>query len=216
MKRTLPVLIAVAILMAGCKKSSKTDVSPVNTADSYLPVTTGSQWTYGDNTNGTVQTRTITATGGTTIINNKTYNNASVKVTETGTTNPAYLYAANHLYAMRIPNNDLGLTIELQMCIDNQPAGYSWTSLPTDDGTINGVSARMANTIKEVNINKSAFGKNYPNVIHTQSEIQYNYGGGYQTAATYDFYLAKGVGLIYLTVSTSTGAVYETEILEAH
>ncbi|HWB64178.1 MAG TPA: hypothetical protein VG603_11745, partial [Chitinophagales bacterium] len=64
-------------------------------------------------------------------------------------------------------------------------------------------------------ISKTINGKNYPNVIHTQAELQYDLGSGYITAGVYDFYLAKGVGLIELSLDMN-GSNYETETLTSY
>jgi hypothetical protein len=108
-----------------------------------------------------------------------------------------------------------GLTLELQFGADNEKVGYSWTTTPTDNGQIEGFPARLINTIKETGISKTVNGKSYSNVIHTQSDLQYDLGGGYQAAGTYNFYLAKGVGLIELTLDVD-GSNYETETLTSY
>ena len=42
-------------------------------------------------------------------------------------------------------------------------------------------------------------------VIHSQINVQYNVGSGFQTPyATYDFYVAKGVGIIRVEINIPT------------
>jgi hypothetical protein len=134
-------------------------------------------------------------TGGTTAINGKTYYNATSVSSKSGTSD-GYFYAGNHAFSTRGSNAAAGLTIELQLGMDNQAAGYTWTTTPTDGGEINGYPAKTINTIKETNINKTVNGKQFSNVIHTQVDLQYNLGDGFESFAIYDIYLAKGVGMI--------------------
>jgi hypothetical protein len=206
MRKILVIIIGGAILAAGCSKSKNT---PNPSSDSYLPVTSGSTWTYNDVVGGNTSQLTLTMTGGTTIFNSKTYyvgtSNSSAKGASTG-----YFYATNHAYAMRAAA--AGITLELQMGNDAQNVGYTWTTTPSDNGTINGVSAKTVNTIKEKNITKVVNGKTFANVIHTQVDLQYDLGTGFQSVAVYDFYLAKGVGMIETDTSVS-GTAYEVETI---
>jgi hypothetical protein len=209
MKNYLFVIAIGAVLMAGCK--SKNDPKP-GSSDSYLPVTSGSTWTYNDvAVGGNAGTLTITMTGATSVINTKTYYVISSNSSSRGTT-PGYYYAANHVYAIRSTNAAAGVTIELQLGDDSKAVGYSWTTSPTDNGTVSGFPARTVNTVKEVNVSKVVNGKTYNNVIHTQIDLQYNLGSGFQSTALYDVYLAKGVGMIE-TDSSVNGVSTETETL---
>lgn len=208
MKKYLLAIITGAVLMAGCK--SKNDPKPAS-SDSYFPVTSGSTWSYNDVVNGANNTLTIKMTGATSVFNNKTYYQATSTSSANGTT-IGYYYAANNTFAIRATNTAAAITIELQLGNDAQAVGYSWTTTPTDNGTVSGFPARTINTIKEVNITKAVNGKTFTNVIHTQVNLQYNLGSGYQSTALYDFYLAKGVGMIETDTSIG-GAAYEKETI---
>jgi hypothetical protein len=212
-KILLTVLSVTVIAFAGCKKDSSNKPS-ATTSNTYLPVTKGSTWTYNDVTAGKSDTRTITLTGATTQINGKTYDNITINTVSSGNTT-GYLFASNHQYAMRVLGPQVAITLELQLGLDNQTAGYSWTTTPTDDGKVEGFPTRLVNTIKETGITKTVNGKSYSNVIHTQANLQYDFGTGYTTAGTYDYYLAKGVGLIELTLNMN-GSNYETETLSSY
>src|ERR1700754_486292 len=98
MKKTLSILIiGGALLAAGCSKS-KNNPSPAS--DSYLPVTSGSNWVYNDIIGGTNSPLTVTMTGAKTVFNGKTYyaatSSSSAKGTSTG-----YFYADNNSYSFR-------------------------------------------------------------------------------------------------------------------
>ncbi|MBS1526184.1 MAG: hypothetical protein JST19_11075 [Bacteroidetes bacterium] len=210
MKRTLFTMVAVAaIALAGCKKDSSNKPAP--SSDTYLPVTKGSTWTYNDITAGNSDTRTITLTGATTQISGKTYYNVTINSVKNGTVT-GYFYSANHEYTIRGSNPALAISLEFPIGVDNQNVGYSWTSLPTDNGQINGVPGKFVNSVKEKGITKEVNGRSYSNVIHTQADLQYDLGSGYTTVGAYNFYIAKGVGLIAEDF-TMNGASYETETL---
>jgi hypothetical protein len=206
--KILMLIISGAMLAAGCSKSKN---NPSPSSDSYLPVTSGSTWTYNDVVNGSTSQLTVTMTGATTAFNSKTYYNGTSSSTAKGNST-GYFYAANHGYAIRATSAAAGLTIELQMGNDAQAVGYTWTTTPSDNGTVNGVPAQTVNTIKEKNVTKVVNGKTFTNVIHTQVDLQYNLGTGFQSVAIYDFYLAKGVGLIETDTSVS-GSPYELQTI---
>lgn len=213
MKKILPILIlGGAMLIAGCSK--KSNPGPSASADSYLPVSSGSTWTYNDVVGGSTSQLTITMTGGTSVIGGKTYY-AGTSASSTKGTSTGYFYAGNHFYSFRATSATAGITIELQMGNDDQNVGYSWTTTPTDNGTVNGVPAKMVNTIKEKNISRTVNGKTFNNVIHTQVDLQYDLGTGFQSVATYDIYLAKGVGMIENDTSVS-GSPYEIETITGY
>ncbi len=207
MKKYMLLFAAAAVLMAGCK--SKNDPKPGS--DSYFPVSSGSTWSYKDVIGGVNNTLTITMTGGTSVFNNKTYYTAS-GVSSVHGTNTGYYYAADNTYAIRASSASAGVTIELQMGNDAKAVGDTWTTTPTDNGTISGFPARTVNTIKEKGITKVVNGKTFTDVIHTQVDLQYNLGSGFTSTALYDFYLAKGVGMIETDTSVS-GNVYEKETI---
>ncbi|MGZ3752484.1 MAG: hypothetical protein ACXVB0_25075 [Mucilaginibacter sp.] len=211
MKQNFLIILAVVTLgFSSCKKSSGPKPS-TSSPDTYLPVSSGSHWTYKDVVNGTTFTSTITITGATTVFNGKTYYNISGTSTKNGPST-GYFYTGNHSYVERAPLAAASTTVELQLGNDSQPAGYSWTTTPTDDGYINGVAAQTINTIMEKDITKTVNGKTFNNVIHTQLDLQYDFGAGFESIAVYDVYLAKGVGMIQIETSTS-GTLYESETL---
>lgn len=208
MKKYMLLFAAAAVLMAGCK-SKKNDPKPGS--DSYFPVSSGSTWSYKDVVGDANNTLTITMTGATSVFNSKTYYTAS-SVSSAHGTSTGYYYAADNAYAIRATNVSAGITIELQMGNDSKAVGDTWTTTPTDNGTISGFPARTVNTIKEKGITKVVNGKTFTDVIHTQVDLQYNLGSGFTSTALYDFYLAKGVGMIETDTSVS-GNIYEKETI---
>lgn len=213
MKKYLLVIIAGAMLAAGCK--SKNDPKPAS-SNSYFPVTSGSTWNYDDKVgNAASSTLIITMTGQTATINSKKYYTATSTSSATNTTTTGYYYATDHSFAIRATNAKAAVTIELQLGNDSLAVGTTWTTTPTDNGTISGFAARTINTVKEKGITKVVNGKTYTDVLHTQVDLQYNLGLGFTSTAIYDFYLAKGVGMIETDTSVN-GASYETETLTSY
>ena len=208
-------ILLMAVIFVGCKKDSSNTTTPISGSSSYFPVTPGSSWVYNDAiTNGATSTNTISMTGKTVVINGKIYY-AALNVSPTKGNDTSYYYAADHDYAIRGSNTAAGVTIELQAGNDAQPAGYTWATIPSDNGTIGSLPAQTINTIVEKNITKTVNGKVYLNVIHTRANLQYNAGTGFLTVATYDIYLAKGIGLIEADSSIG-GALYESETITSY
>jgi hypothetical protein len=211
MKRNLLVILAVLTLFyVSCKKDSA-NTTP-SSADSYFPVTPGSTWRYYDLVQGSnTDTITIKMTGGTSSFNNKTYYNAATMSTNSGA-GTEYFYAANHSYAVRALNAYAGTTIELKLYNDTATVGNSLLSIPTDNGLVDIIPARTINTVIAKNLTRTINGKTFTDVIHTEVDFQYDYSGGYQTGFLYDFYLAKGIGMIESQL-TILGGTYEEEVI---
>lgn len=211
MKKILTIAIIGGAMLTGCSKKSNPGPS---SSDSYLPVTSGSTWSYNDVSGGTTSQFTLTMTGATTAINNKTYYNATDISTAKGTST-GYFYATNHAYALRATSTSPAITLELQLGNDAQAAGYTWTTSPSDNGTVEGIPAQTINTVMEKNVTKVVNGKTFTNVIHTKVDLQYNEGSGFQSVAVYDIYLAKGVGMIENDTSVS-GSPFESETITGY
>jgi hypothetical protein len=211
MKRNLLVILALLTLFYTSCKKDRANTTP-SSADSYFPVTSGSTWRYYDLIQGdSTDTITIKMTGGTSIFNNQTYYNASSKSTNAGA-GTEFFYAANHSYAIRALNAYAGTTIDLKLYNDTATVGNNLFSTPTDNGLVDIIPARTINTVIAKNLTRTIYGKTFTNVIHTQVDFQYDYSGSYQTGFLYDFYLAKGIGMIESQL-TILGGTYEEELI---
>ncbi|HJP62295.1 MAG TPA: hypothetical protein VJ844_02580 [Mucilaginibacter sp.] len=206
-KGLLPVLFFAAFCFSACKK----DHGVLPSGGNYLPVTEGSTWKYSyASDGGTTDTLVLKMVGGTTQINGKTYYN--VLSTYKQGASQGYFYAGNHIYSTRSIAVGSNVAMEFQMLNDTASVGYRWISNPTDDGMIDGKPARTVNTIVEKNISRTVNGITFPHVIHTRVQLQYDSGSGFLPTVTYDFYLAKDVGLIE-NDSNTLDTFYETETL---
>ncbi|MCO5950658.1 hypothetical protein [Mucilaginibacter flavidus] len=213
MKHTLFLIAVVAFFASGCI-SSKNDPKPgdgASTSDSYFPVTSGSTWTYKEEIAGATSSTVIKMTGNTKTFNGKSYYEATSSSTVKGNT-LGYFYTANHDFSILQTIPTYGINIEIHLGNDTKAAGYSWTTSPTADGYVNGFPAQMINTIKEKGITRVVNGKTFTNVMHTQADLQYDLGSGFMSYSVYDFYLAKGVGMIESDTGIS-GSIYDKETI---
>lgn len=216
MKKTALSVIAAFILLAvGCKLDEPdfSKVGPGNgpSADSYQPFTTGSYWKYNQVSNGIgLGVEKHTLTGATQTINNKKYYVLNVETTlpQSGT---VYFSYDNGDYRTR--QTAAGVTVEHLYLKDSYAVNQTWSSNFTDNGSINGVPAKATGKIIEKGITKVVSGKTFTDVIHTQMDLQYDYGAGFTHVQTVDFYVAKGVGIIE-TDSDIQGFKSQTLLIE--
>ncbi|MDR3695692.1 hypothetical protein [Mucilaginibacter sp.] len=210
MKKIFTLILAFAALfISSCKKDSKQNPVTNSTDNDYFPLTSNSTWKYLVTGAGGSDTLTVKLGVGATVINGKTYYNTNSMYQKMGG-NVGYFFRKNHLYGSNSSNATAGLTIEFEFLNDTTAAGHSWISLPTVNGLLNSVPVRTVNTIKEVNISRTIGGKTFTNVIHAEVDLQYDYGGGYESSAVYEFYFARGIGMIENTTNIS-GNIYEKE-----
>jgi len=194
MKKYLIIFLAVVTCCyVGCKKDAGNGAPP--SANSYMPVTAGSTWTYYFNEQGNIDTLTVKMTGATSTQNGRIYYNATTQ-SKKGGASTLYFTQYNHLFVTRNLNPYVNATLELQLYNDTASVNTPWTYLVSDNGKINDVPARAISTIGPINETKSFAGKTYNNVIHVTIEIQYDLGNGYRTQFLYDYYLAKGIGIL--------------------
>jgi len=225
------IIIASAIALTSCMKpvinpdgSINIDkntgndgvTTPLSSADSYQPITKGSTWTYAVALTGQNYSTTGTMTGERTIINGKTYYNIAATATLQGAASgTSYFYSSQHVYSNRGTSIVANVTVEMPYLIDTVAVGRTWTAQVNDSGIINGTQGRFVGTMIERNIAKTVAGKPYTNVMHTQIDLQYNVQGTFQSFGTYDYYIAKGVGVIELDAS-AFGMTVSNEVLTSY
>ena len=243
MKRSVSIVAVIAMItmLTACKldKPDFTDPNAFKTANStsgsgtnsgsgsvtgtgsqsntYMPQTKGTFWKYAS-TGLLSDTTTNTMTGGTTTFNNKVYYNETTVSQHYKTTSSNYLYSGNHIYSMKGTSFTGTVVAEFLYLNDTTSIGHSWTTSITDDGTLNGVPAQLTGTMMEKGISKTLYNKTFTNVIHTQLNLQYDMGlgAGFESYALYDFYIAKGIGIIEIDSNviglTSTLVLYDYSI----
>jgi len=163
----------------------------VDTTKGYQPAATGNYWKYAES--GSYVDTSLQKVTGTTTINNKLYSVITAQSILSGN-QTWYLSDINHTYTERATVQ--GNIIEILYLKDNVAVGTTWTAPASDNGIINGVPAQVSGVLVGKNLSKTVSGKTYANVIHTTILLQYNYGVGFTTSATYDYYIANGIGII--------------------
>jgi hypothetical protein len=214
MKRTLLTFTAIVTLFFGaCKKdnNNKPNDGGNTGGDTYQPVTANSTWKY-KNTNtfdaGTdIDTTTNTMTAGTKKFGDKTYH--ILNAVTNGDTETTYLGFENHIYSTVQIDNESEQQFQLEYLNDNAAVGATWTKALA----VEGAEAQVKTTIAEKDITKSVLGKGYNNVIHSVVEVQFKQAGQFKTELTQDFYVAKGVGVIYITAKTPTKQITKSELM---
>ncbi len=173
---------------------------------SYFPETVGSAWKYRDSVYGEetdtadvygirVDTLSFTITGVTTDFNSKICYNAYI-VSKVYGPQMAYFYSGFHIFALYQSTPPWGFTI-LQLMSDTASVGYTWVSNPALFNELNGYPVQTINTVLEKNVTRVVNGQVFTNVEHCSTNFQMNKNNnGFQNIAHFDFYLAKGVGLI--------------------
>ncbi|NCD70330.1 hypothetical protein [Mucilaginibacter agri] len=199
--KTLTILCLLATLITACKKdTSAPDDETTSTSNSYQPLTLNSNWKYAVDF-PTKDTTVMTITSGTKTFNGKVYQ--SIQSKGKSGTSTGYYFNKDHFFNMRNSAAGTGDVIDFTYLNDTAKVNYTWTAKITDDGTLDGIPARMTGKIVEKGISKTISGKTYSKVIHTTVNLQYALSGSsYDTYATYDFYVAQGIGIIEIDSST--------------
>jgi hypothetical protein len=193
MLKTIMTVAAFYCLAVLC--SCQKEVSPVTdpptdttaTSESYIPLSAGTFWVYKDSANSTYDTATVLSEKWL----HDDINFTKVELASATDTSSSYYGIKDHNYYLYGEQN--GITLTMLVLNDTTSVGNGWVY---DMGTINGVPARGTGTVMEKNITYTEQGETYDSVIHTQYVLAYNIVGTYTDFATYDFYFAKGVGVI--------------------
>lgn len=183
--------------------------------NTYQPVTKGSVWTYKYDILGDQSLSfNITMTGVTNVFNGKTYYAAK-------SNNPqsdgslGYFYPSDHVYSTRGSTISAGVIVDMLYLDDRMTLTDSVITTVNDAGVVNGAAGRFITKTIEKGVSKTVNGKTYNDVIHTRVDLQYDYGFGFQSFGIYDYYLAKGIGLIQLDFS-SLGISISSETLTGY
>jgi hypothetical protein len=211
-KSLLIILAAVSVGIAGCTKSKSAKPISAPIISSYLPVTSGSNWTYELDSPAGADTGSTRMTGATTTINNRLYYGFTGTSKLLGSTS-GYYFNANHICGMRALNAAAGTTVELEFLNDTLASGRGWESSPTDNGLIKGYPARCVNSIRGTGILIGLGPETFTNVTYSHIDLQYNPGGGFQNIASYDIYLCKNIGLISIVGYVSGNVVQNNKLL---
>lgn len=201
-------LYAIVLLsFAGCKLDNTITPSPAVkvTSNSYQPVTKGSYWKYNYIQNNVSDTLTLTMTGSSALLYDQTYYEGSSSFQSHKFPDAtSYFSSNNHIYnQLAIAPGD---TVNQYYFNDTTALNSTWIVKANSLGYINGLEARFAGQIVEQNINLTVEGVTYTGVSHSKVYLQYSSGEGYYTYATYDYFMVKGIGIIEMFYTDTSGA----------
>jgi hypothetical protein len=220
MKRIFYTLLVLSVAATSCQKDISGEIPDEAGAgnDSYQPTSKGSYWKY-KQTGIFAGEYDMVSTGQTQTIDGIVY---------TSFTNGAGGAAAQMLlgkkgsnYYLRVAGNspNTGAPFDLTQLYTNETeaVGYTWDFLA---GHGNGFTAKTPGKVLEKGITLTVQGKTYKDVIHTQIKLQYQMPSpiGLIETFTYDYYVAKGVGMIKIDSQGDplwgAGVSSESELIE--
>jgi len=191
----LPVLLISGFLVAKCKPDAP-DMTGFDTPEnSYQPVSGGSNWAYHETlSSGGSSDELIKMDGKRTTIKGKLYYAATDKKDSVVAT--TYFNHDKDSYFIRSSIIGGGLTVEYLYLKDNLAEGQTWTAPITDDGKLAGFPAQIVGKMVKSDTTFIMSNTTMKNVRHTQLQLQYDIGAGFQTYQLIDFYIARGVGIV--------------------
>lgn len=213
MKRFLPVCFLLMVLAAGCRLDPPVypDIIDITATDlsTFFPTDKQATWEYEVEREGGKTIENHLLSGETVDIDGAAY--------YTVTINPAtkeeirYFSKADGLYKLRTIAPTNGENIELEYLKDDAHIGDSWDADLNAEKTFDGAAAGTETLIRETNITRVVLGKRYSSVTHTMVEVKHNIGDGMKTFAVYHFYVAKGIGIIEMSIDfeNKTLATYQ-------
>lgn len=206
------VSIILLLLASTCKLDSP--VYPV-IINSYMPMAEGNTWRYTYQvTGGAADTLTVTMTNSHATVNGRIYFSASTQSKQIPQFT-SYFYSGPQIYATLVAAATPGgpVVIDMDYLNDGISIGQTWTNKLVADGVIGGVPAQMLGTMVEKETSMKINQKTYYNVIHTRADVQYDFGDGFKTYTTYNYYSSLGVGIIKLTTSAGVDTISNQEII---
>jgi hypothetical protein len=191
----LPLL---CLILFSCQKEpADPDMQPgtgTGSTDSitYLPLTKGTYWKYQDSLMGTVTTMTVLDK--TKTFSGRTY---TAVVGSNSQTDTFYMtrQGADYFNYAEVNSGTSSGRFLFHYLNDTAAVGRNWEYLA---GQGNGFPAYFKTTIIERNIIHTVHAKAYTQVIHTRMEMSYDIFGERTPAAIYDYYIARGIGIIQL------------------
>jgi len=196
----------VLLFVTGCKlDNSITPSGTTTTSNSYQPTTKGSYWKYSYTSNNVNDTLTLTMTGTSATLYGQTYYEGSNSFQLHKFPDATCYFSQNsHIYnKLTMASAD---TVNQYYFNDTTAINGTWMATANNVGKINGLEARFAGQIVEQNISLTVSGVTYTGVSHSKVYLQYSSGEGYYSYATYDYFMVKGIGIIEMFYTDTTGA----------
>ncbi len=197
------LLLAVSIFIAGCSKEINTkpviaadnEISSVTaTTETYLPLTTGTAWSYTNTTNGVGDQSKLTVLNRKRTFNGKSY--TAVNTYKDRKNDTIYYNQTSHkyyIYTKEETGDADAVDLEILFLDDNLAVGKTWQQKA---GSANGVKLKCYGKIMQKNISLKVNGTTYNNVIHSYVEVRKPVTFFYIVVYKQDYYVAKGIGII--------------------
>jgi hypothetical protein len=188
-------------------------------SDSYQPVTKGSTWNYVVSQYGLSLNFVYAMTGNTTVQNGLTLNEFNFTVT-TQPTEQGYYIKNDHLYIIRQKHdiNFKDVVVNVPYLKDDAAVGDTWKGDNFDPGATD-YTGQYTCKMLETNITKTINGKTFSNVFRTHTDLTLTYTGSgtgsNQLIESYDYYIAKGVGIIELD-DFENGIIIGTQVIGSY
>jgi hypothetical protein len=213
MKRIIFYSFFIASLATGCGKEISVETNGGGTGTgtgtgpgtgggstdpgTYQPFSKNSYWKYRQ-TGTLAGEQTITSTGQNRTVNGILCGVFNSTSTLTPGTTEGFFGVKDHNYYTVLkgasPNTGAIIDVNFLYLNDTASVGYTWGNAA---GTGNGFKAFTPGEIIEKGITITVEGKSYKDVTHTRVDLQYEIPGfGVFTFATYDYYVAKNIGII--------------------
>lgn len=216
MKKILLFSLLGFIFLTGCRLDSPVIPSDIagNTggvvtdptdANSYLTVTKNNILTYQQIEDGDSYEIKRTNTGNKITVENRIF--YEVLSANALFSEQIYFSKQNGIYILRSENLVNNQNAELEYLKDNASVGDTWVSRYTDEGMFGNLPCKSTTTVIEKNITKTVINKSYTSVYHTKVITQFRFEGDveFKTLDTYDFYIAKGIGIIQIDLDNLSG-----------
>lgn len=188
-------LVLMAGLLVACRRDAPIYPDEVSKAG-YQPLAKGSQWVYTDmNERGEESSSVITLNGNVKKINGQDWFEADYFIAGELQSEKLYFMVTGDRYTIKLFNARVGFSLDLQYLREHLDEGESW-ELAVDNPLISGVPAKIIGTVKEKDLSFSIAGQPFSHIIHTQVLLQQLNSGQFETWATYQFYVAPGIGIV--------------------
>ena len=202
MKKAILIISLLYITLISACVVDKSGMPDSASGYTYQPLTAGSNWVYKNTDSLSVDSVNVTMTSTTKTAGTNVYHLATS--VEEGDVSQGYYGINHHLYTM----TDFLTGFELTYLDDTKPVGGTW-GIAYSDST---GSIQLTGTVVEKDINHTVLNKTYNKVIHTRVTFQLNISsgltGGFDMSgyATYDFYVARNIGIIEIDDHDTDGS----------
>jgi hypothetical protein len=200
-------LVSLVLLWTACSKDTSMEKNDPGTEDStsYQPVSAGSTWHYHDAQQGDF---TLTATDRDTTIGGILFHQFINIQESTGDSLETLFAQQSQNYYMRGLVSGFASTSLLYLKDTTANATWSQTATVDIPGGMGSVPTTIQSTLLEVDASREVNGKTYTHVAHVEIHLQL-FGQDY---AAGDWYFARGVGLIALSMTSGGSTVAEVTL----